>query len=226
MLKPWLLNPELMPIRDELEKLNALESLDICIHRIEQAAAEVKEVINNPTNSDSPYSPDLEELNKLHRSLKGSHLSEPKILAKIGNLSQDAYELLQVTLSGVLDSEDENPTIDFSKIGEREDLLKAVGLAREWLRETPGTKQQIALQEFSRQVEGLYRELTNNEPGVGGDRYDKDSPTSDGKYQTPFERLWIAALRIIEPEATTYRAREIYRAATRPRSIKDDCSTE
>ena len=106
----------------------------------------------------------------------------------------------------VLDKEINLQTEDFSNPTNRKALEKAVGRARGWVRDKPGTKRHRALEKFAHEVAWVYRELTKKDPGVGGDPHGKD-------YQTPFERLWVACLRTLEPNATTLQAREIYRIA-------------
>ena len=122
------------------------------------------------------------------------------------SLSKEASTFVKISLSGVLDKEINLQTEDFSNPANRKALEKAVGRARGWVRDKPGTKRHRALEKFAHEVAWVYRDLTKKDPGVGGNPYGKD-------YQTPFERLWVACLRMLEPKATTLQAREIYRIA-------------
>ena len=168
-----------------------------------ERAAEESTLIDAPeSDGDSPFKAVLKELNNLLRSIKRSKLSGTKITARIESLSKEASTFAEISLSGVLDKVINLQTENFSNPTNRKALEKAVGRARGWVRDKPGTKRHRALEKFAHEVSWVYRALTKKGPGVGGE-----------DYQTPFERLWVACLRMLEPNATTLQAREIYRIA-------------
>ena len=198
--------PEKKSVRNELKRLGAGEMISFYQSLIERAAEESTLIDAPESDGDSPFKAVLKELNNLLRSIKRSKLSGTKIAARIESLSKEASTFVKISLSGVLDKEINLQTEDFSNPANRKALEKAVGRARGWVRDKPGTKRHRALEKFAHEVAWVYRDLTKKDPGVGGNPYGKD-------YQTPFERLWVACLRMLEPNATTLQAREIYRIA-------------
>ena len=198
--------PEKKSVRNELKRLGAGEMISFYQSLIERAAEESTLIDALESDGDPPFKAVLKELNNLLRSIKRSKLSGTKIAARIENLSKKASTFVKISLSGVLDKEINLQTEDFSNPANRKALEKAVGRARGWVRDKPGTKRHRALEKFAHEVAWVYRDLTKKDPGVGGNPYGKD-------YQTPFERLWVACLRMLEPKATTLQAREIYRIA-------------
>ena len=198
--------PEKELVCNELKRLGAGEMSSFYLGMIERAAEDSTFIDASESDDGSPFKAILKELNDLLRSIKRSKLSGTKIAARIESLSKEASIFVEISLSGVLDKMINLQTEDFSNPTNRKALEQAVGRARGWARDTPGTKRQLALQIFALDVARVYRELTKKDPGIGGDPYGKD-------YQTPFERLWVACLRMLEPDATTLQAREIYRVA-------------
>ena len=166
--------PEKKAVRNELKRLGVGEMISFYQSMIERAAEESTLIDAPESDDDSPFKAVLKELNNLLRSIRRSKLSGPKIAAKIESLSKEASTFVQISLSGVLDKEIILQTEDFSNPTNRKALEEAVGRTRGWVRDTPGTKRQRALEKFAHEVAWVYRDLTKKDPGVGGDPYGRD----------------------------------------------------
>jgi len=150
----------------------------------------------------------LDELNRLCRKLKRSAVTEEKIRTELSNLSEHAKTFVQVELAlHQLQRPFDLASEDWSDPSLQIALEKSALDARRWVRQTPGGMPATRVHRFCRDVVLVYTQISGDPPGVGGTAYDPD-------YMTPFERLWHASLRLINPNATILEAREIFRRAS------------
>ena len=171
-----------------------------------EEAERIRDSSTIPQMSD-PFGPILASINSLIRSLKRSTLSPEKIRKKITALPDPAGNFLRLNLMRNLDRIIEPDNEDWANPEMRQQLLIALETTRIWFRNTPGPVRAEALQQFALNAAYIYEQITGQSPGLGKDDYEEG-------YQTPFEELWLASLRIAEPKATHEQAREIYRTAS------------
>jgi len=145
----------------------------------------------------------LEELNRLCRKFKRSRVTEEKIRKELLNLSDDAQTFVRVELTHQLHRQVDLASEDWSNVANQSALKQSVQNARKWVRQSPGGKTASQIHAFCRDVMLVYQQISEKPPGVGGE-----------SRVTPFERLWHASLRLIDPNATILQAREIHRRAS------------
>ena len=145
----------------------------------------------------------LEELNRLCRKFKRSRVTEEKIRKELLNLSDDAQTFVRVELTHQLHRQVDLASEDWSNVASQSALEQSVKNARNWVRQSPGGKAAAQLHTFCRDVVRVYQKIADKPPGVGGE-----------SNVTPFERLWHASLRLTNPNATVFEAREIFRRAS------------
>lgn len=202
-----IIDPELQAVSDELTKLKAGDHIGMYLTAIEQAADDAKIGSPYPIPSHDATEQVLAELNRCHRSLSRSSLSGSRIEAKLLKLSDTAKTFIQFKYAKLnrkkLDIKNTNWFLKRNRVA----LMKAVSDAREWARRKSGPERQENLHRFCDKVQVVYEKLTGKKPGIGGSSTEAD-------YATPFERLFLASLRLIIPNATTIQAREIFRYAS------------
>ena len=152
----------------------------------------------------------LQAVNRTMRSLERSKLSASKIQAKLALLPDPIANFLELNLMRQLERTVQLDGEDWSDPVLRKALIDALEKTRVWFREKPGPDRREPIQDFAVSVGIYYEVLTGKSPGLGSDEYNED-------YKTPFEELWLASARLINPTMTFDQARNIYRTAARPR---------
>ncbi|MFZ9199173.1 MAG: hypothetical protein ACO22Z_07490 [Paracoccaceae bacterium] len=149
------------------------------------------------------------ELNHFHRSLRRSN--NPTVGAKrIARLSETARIFINMRLRLQTPPIDEIDQVDLSIPTQLEALLVAVGTARSWLGNKPGTEHPPALRCLVQGVALIYKQITGKTPGLSS------SQTTLGPgYMTPFEELLSATLAEASPPRTPEAMRSLYRALER-----------
>jgi hypothetical protein len=204
----WDLDPKLQEVRDELEKLGAGDELGLYLSEIEHGAKDAKQIALDLDRQKSAEV--LVELNKLLRSLKRMITSRPamsgrKISRRLAQLSPTALTFVRMELGHNLGQETALDKEDWSNLVLRKALASSVNKSRHWLRAERGPIPQMGLHQFCHNVMFIYKQITGKSPGVGNNAYDTGSP---------FEKLWLASLKLINPNATMQGAREIFRSTS------------
>jgi hypothetical protein len=207
---PWNISPELEAIKSKLVQLGAGDHTGMFLSIIETAARQVSHPSTVKSPNRAPFKDTLDELNRLRRSLERGRSSEPKRRARLTELSAPARQFIQLELSRLQDSPLDLDTTDWSNANAYLMLMRAVDQARNWVRQQPGPARQYSLEGFCDSVALIYLQLTGKKPGVGGD------PLLTN-YATPCERLFLASLKLVKPNATVLQVREIFRRADRRR---------
>jgi hypothetical protein len=145
----------------------------------------------------------LDELNRLSRKFERSRVTKGKIHKELSNLSDNAQIFVQVELAHQLHRAVDLASEDWSNVDSQSALKHSVQNARRWVRQSPGGKTATRVHVFCRDVMRVYQQVTNETPRVGGELS-----------VTPFEHLWHASLRLVDPDATIIQARELHRRAS------------
>ena len=194
-------------LRRALSRLKAGSETNFYLSLIlsEAEQTETGQTIRNETND--PFSPILASINNLIRSLQRSGLTSDKIRKKISALPDPAKISLAGPFSRRLNRTVDLHNADWSQSDERKALVQALKDTRILFRKRPGPKQDQQILSFAGYVAMIYEQIKGKPPGLGSDNYQNE-------YQSPFEKLWLTSLRLVEPDAEHYRAREIYRSAS------------
>ena len=191
----------LYKVKLELLRLGELDAIGLYLTIIEESAFCASQP-SAPKNI-LKHRNILEELNRLCRKFKRSRVTEEKISKELLNLSDDAQTFVRVELTHQLHRQVDLASEDWSNVANQSALKQSVQNARKWVRQSPGGKTASQIHAFCRDVMLVYQQISEKPPGVGGE-----------SRVTPFERLWHASLRLIDPNATILQAREIHRRAS------------
>ena len=192
----------LAKVKIELERIAGSDAIGLYLSIIETGA--IRALQQGQQNNTQRHEEILVELNRLVRKFERSLVAEEKIRKELSSLSDDAQTFVRVELAihhlqrpVTLSSEDwSDPTLLMA-------LKRSVMDARRWVRQSPGGKTATGVHAFCRDVMLVYQQISGKTPGVGGENN-----------VTPFERLWHASLCLPNPNATTLKAREIFRRAS------------
>jgi hypothetical protein len=193
-------------VKTELARFGDPDAKGVYLTIIEEAA--IRASLPSAPENLQKHKDILDELNRLRRKFKRSAVAEEKIRKELSTLSDLAQTFVQFELAAHQHQRSSNLSLeDWSDPALQKALKQSVSDARRWVRQSPGGRTASRAHAFCRDVMLVYQQISGKPPGVGGDAYGK-------YYMTPFERLWHASLLLIDPSATIFKAREIFRRAT------------
>lgn len=154
------------------------------------------------------------ELDRFHRSL--NRTSSVRAAAKHWNeLSSEGRTFIEMRLRMAEPPRTGFSGLDLSDPADFTTLRDAVGAARRWLGEKPGTEHSASTRALVREVDRVYRRATGKEPGLSSLQ-----ATAGPSYTTPFEALLLAVLAEAGTPLSVEAARSLYREELRNKSQK------
>lgn len=154
------------------------------------------------------------ELSAFYRSLSRT-ASERATASHWNGLSAEGRTFVEMRLRLTYRSRGGVAELDLTDPMDLAALRDAVGAARRWIGEKPGTEHGAPIRMLVREVSLVYRQATGKRPGLSS------SESSAGpSYMTPFEELLLAVLAEAGAPLRLEAARSLYRSELRGKPKK------
>lgn len=156
----------------------------------------------------------FQELDGFHRSL-GRTATLRSAAKHLSELSEEGRTFIEMRLRMANPPCASLAKLDLENAADLAVLRDAVGAARQWLGDKPGTEHGAPIRKLVAEVGRLYRRATGKRPGISSSQ-----AATGPSYSTPFEEVLMTTLAEAGTSLTLEAARSLYRSELRGKPQK------